>query len=125
MKSNTTYIFYILTLTLSLNFIGCNKSIPFNSNTWKSTSSYSYKKNDITDRQKMLKDMLQVIKGKSKLEIIKLLGPGKKTAYFKKTENNLVYLLGPERSFFSIDNEWLLLNFDKNEKLTSHSITTD
>ena len=51
--------------------------------------------------------------GKSKDEIIKLLGHETENAYFK-SNNNFVYYMGNERAFFSIDSEWLVIIFHKN-----------
>jgi hypothetical protein len=46
--------------------------------------------------------------GLARQEVVARLGEPPKTEYFK--EFDLVYYLGPERGFISIDSEWLLLN---------------
>jgi hypothetical protein len=58
-------------------------------------------------RLRMVDDLLQrrLLDGKTRAEVIALLGPPPETAYFR--EYDLVYWLGPERSIFSIDSEWL------------------
>jgi len=120
------YTFTCILITIgALTIISCTESIPFNSELWKSPKSYEYKKEDITDRQKMLEDVLKIIKGKTKTEIINILGNGSETEYFKSEGSDLVYVLGPERSFVGIDYEWLLLWFDANGKLKKYEIITD
>ena len=44
---------------------------------------------------------------------MKLLGDATNTDYFKE-DNNVVYYLGDERGFISIDSEWLVITFDNN-----------
>ena len=46
-----------------------------------------------------------------------------KTEYFK--EWDLVYWLGPERGFISIDSEWLVFRFDGQKKVTDYKIMRD
>lgn len=57
-------------------------------------------------------------------EILELLGPdsGEK-AYFQE-DDNFVYYLGNERSFFSIDSEWLIIDF-KDGRVTNYEVRTD
>lgn len=64
------------------------------------------------------------LKGKTKIEIIDLLGIQDKDAYFIEP-NNLVYYLGDERGFISIDSEWLIIWFDDKEKVLDYEIRTD
>lgn len=42
---------------------------------------------------------------------VELLGDETNTDYFKEV-NNIVYYLGDERGFISIDSEWLVIMFD-------------
>ena len=106
---------------------GCSnsKEIGFDSAVWKQTESFSYQEGDITARQKMIKSVLKLIKGKSKAEIVGLLGKGLDTEYFKSMGRDFIYILGPERSYISVDSEWLLLWFDKKNMLVKFKITTD
>ncbi|WLR55434.1 hypothetical protein LC048_24780 [Mesobacillus subterraneus] len=64
------------------------------------------------------------LKGKTKAEIIELLGEQEKDVYFKEP-NNLVYYLGAERGFISIDSEWLVIWFDDKGKMTNYEVKTD
>jgi hypothetical protein len=73
----------------------------------------------------MLIDVLKLIHNKPKSEIIILLGSGSDSEYFKSSERDLLYILGPERSYISIDSEWLLLWFDENDILIKYEIRTD
>ena len=51
--------------------------------------------------------------GMTQEEVISLLGKSTDTEYFK-TENNMVYYLGPERGLISIDSEWLVMEMQDN-----------
>ncbi|WP_157967909.1 hypothetical protein [Paraliobacillus sp. X-1268] len=64
------------------------------------------------------------LKGKTKSEVMTLLGPPNETEYFK-TEKNIVYYLGDERGFIPIDSEWLVIDFDGNEKVNNYVVRTD
>jgi hypothetical protein len=61
--------------------------------------------------------------GRTRGEIVALLGEPKKTAYFK--EYDLVYWLGPERGAISIDSEWLVMKLDKNGRVMEPRLVTD
>ena len=77
-----------------------------------------------TVRLQMVDDLLEkdLLKEKTKDEIIALLGTPPPTSYF--SDWDMVYWLGPERSKFGIDSEWLVLKF-KNEKVDRYKIVTD
>lgn len=77
-----------------------------------------------TERQKMLKDVVQnVLPNKTREEIINLLGPSTETSHFKRMYD-LIYVLGPERNGYRIDFEWLLIHLEKG-KFKSYSIRVD
>ncbi|WP_144478934.1 hypothetical protein [Cytobacillus oceanisediminis] len=82
--------------------------------------------NKPSERVDMIDSMFSEVelKGKTKTEIIKLLGEEEEKAYFKEP-NNLVYYLGDERGLVSIDSEWLLLWFDDKDIVTDYEIKTD
>ncbi len=65
------------------------------------------------ERVKMVDDMLgrYNLLGKSKEEVVELLGSETNTEYFKEADN-FVYYLGDERGLISIDSEWLIISFD-------------
>ena len=65
----------------------------------------------------------EVLLGKSRAEIEAMLGPPTSTDKFR--DSGLVYWLGQERGFISIDSEWLTLNFDQAGKARDARIVTD
>ena len=60
----------------------------------------------------------------TKDEVTVLLGTATETNYFKE-KDNIVYYLGDERGLIPIDSEWLILEFDENEKVRSYEIKSD
>lgn len=63
------------------------------------------------------------LEGRTRSEIVDLLGEPPPTGYFR--EWDLVYWLGPERGFISIDSEWLVIRFDENDRVADHKIARD
>jgi hypothetical protein len=61
--------------------------------------------------------------GRSRAEIVALLGQPPKTDYFR--EYDLVYWLGPERSLMSIDSEWLVFRLDTSGRVAQYGLVTD
>lgn len=123
--------------------------IPFNSDLWKSEASlkpYQYVSptivgeslpsymfiyesllgniQSISDRQRMLPNLLPKLKGKTFSQITELLGPKSETNYWSESNPNLIYVLGPEPGFVSIDSQWLLLWFENNTFIR-YEIKTD
>lgn len=76
-------------------------------------------------RIKMVDDLVtnHLSKGISRLQVIELLGEQTETK--KMQEYDLVYWLGMEKSFISIDSLWLVIKFDKEDRLTEFKILTD
>lgn len=62
--------------------------------------------------------------GWSETKVTKLLGEPVKDGGGKEP-NNIVYYLGDERGYPSIDREWLLFWFDESHYVTKVEITTD
>ncbi|MEM9004028.1 MAG: hypothetical protein AAGE59_10945 [Cyanobacteria bacterium P01_F01_bin.86] len=56
-------------------------------------------------------------------EVLKLLGEPTDTEYFQSYD--LVYWLGPERGFISIDSEWLVIKLDDNKIVQEVLVLTD
>lgn len=75
----------------------------FDPNVWAKADYWSGGRNPMAD------DLVRtgVLLGKSQAEVIDLLGPPPLTGYF--SEWDVVYRLGPERSWLSLDSEWLVL----------------
>ena len=77
-------------------------------------------------RTRMVDDLLRSgqLKGKSRAEVMALLGqPRPVPGYFERSD--LVYRVGPERGFISIDSEWLVLQFDRSSNVVGVKIVTD
>ena len=63
------------------------------------------------------------LRGKTKNEVLALLGIPRATEYFRDWD--LVYWLGSERGFISIDSEWLVLKFNSEGRVSDAKIVTD
>ena len=122
LRYSFTVLLGILVVTAACeNRIGMPGS--FNSQKWKvaetsSDSSYA-------PRLEMADDLVssRCLQKMSEKEIRSLLGPSTKTNKYK--EWDFVYWLGPERSYFSIDSEWLVIRIDKNKKVKEVRIVRD
>jgi hypothetical protein len=79
--------------------------------------------NDV--RIRMVDDLLRrhSFRGITREQVTAIVGEPDKTAYFK--EWDLVYWLGPERGFISIDSEWLVFRLDSQKKVTDLRIVRD
>ena len=64
-----------------------------------------------------------VLDGKTQREVLQLLGPDCECGYFKDWD--LVYWLGPERSWMSLDSEWLVIRFDEAGRVSEYTLVTD
>jgi hypothetical protein len=97
--------------------------IPFISSWWQSSASGDA---DMLHRRHRIADWLVLrglLLGKSRPEVIALLGEPPLADKFRG--DGMVYVLGPERSLISIDYEWLILRFGKNETVESAWVATD
>lgn len=76
-------------------------------------------------RQAMADRLLarRTLVGKTRAEIVDLLGEPPPTEYFK--EWDLVYRLGMERGFISIDSEWLVLRLGTDGRVAEARLLTD
>lgn len=63
------------------------------------------------------------LNGMARSEVIALLGTPRKTDKFE--DHGLVYVLGPERGWISIDHEWLLVDFDSADRVAKVTVVTD
>jgi len=86
-------------------------AIDFDSQTWKNTPAES---SFDSVRLRMVDSLLDlgILNGKSRSEIIELLGEPDDSRSF--SDYDLVWYLGPERGFLSIDSEWLWVDLDEN-----------
>ena len=92
--------------------------LPFDSAKWKAG-------NEDEIRIRMVDSLLRKyeITGKSRAEVVDILGEPDKTGYFR--DYDMVYRLGMERGFISIDSEWLVLKFGTNNAVTEYRIAHD
>lgn len=60
---------------------------------------------------------------KAQDEVLTLLGPPTDTNYF--SDWDAVYWLGPERGFFRLDSEWLVLRFDAEGRVSEYQLVCD
>jgi hypothetical protein len=97
--------------------------IHFDSAVWKE----SLAKNDrnFSVRQKMVDDLLRRLPllGMKHDQVIDLLGIPPDYGYFR--DYDLVYWLGDERGFISIDSEWLVIRFDADDRVSEARLVTD
>ena len=95
--------------------------LAFDSAAWKTSLSSP----DDPIRLRMVDDLLRryQLRGMREDELIALLGKPPKTDYFR--EYQLVYWLGPERGFISIDSEWLAIRIGPDQRVTDARIVQD
>lgn len=76
-------------------------------------------------RIRMVDDLLRrhSFKGMTREQVIAIIGEPDKTEYFKNWD--MVYWLGPERGFISIDSEWLVLRMDSRKRVLEVSVVRD
>lgn len=115
------YLIFIAVCCSILFFNIDGPQCDFNSERWKDDTTQC--PNDAI-RVCMINDLLHRYKlvGMTRTELEKLLGKPPPTNYFRDYE--YVYWLGPERSYMSIDSEWLCINF-KNDKVSDARILRD
>jgi hypothetical protein len=99
--------------------------LPFDSARWLAESSMNVQTGDVTDRQRMLRSAVDMLPGLDGKAIEKMLGPSESTPYFASTGRDMIYILGPERSFMSIDSEWLLIWLDARGHFKRFTIARD
>jgi len=101
----------------------------FVSETWKAEGSCdSFDETFISPRQQMLKDVVEkVLPGKSKAEILELLGPPiTGISRFEEEKYDLIYSMGVERDhYINVDSEWLLIWFDEQGTFERYRIVND
>ena len=73
----------------------------------------------------MIDDLLRRhdMKGWTRRDVVNLLGEPRPTEYFSNYD--LVYRLGDERGFISIDSEWLVMKLDSTNRVSDIRLVTD
>ena len=76
-------------------------------------------------RLRMVDDLMKrhLLDGRSREQVESLLGPGRPSHQF--AAGDLIYCLGPERSFFRIDSECLVIRFDTSARVKNYRLVTD
>ncbi len=129
LKKLCPYLIVLVILTFVLiMFIMWGKNdgvnrISFNSNTWKNTPA-THSLDSI--RLRMADDFLKTYRllGKSKEEIVGLIGEPDQTGYFNTRD--IVYMLGQETdSYFAIDSQWLVLDLNESDNVIAFEVVTD
>ena len=117
-------------VVLSLVAVGCGghadyaAALPFEPDQWQKGDSLGMADRD-APRLRMADGLVadRALIGKTKPQILDMLGPPTDTDKF--SSQGLVYWLGPERGFMSIDSEWLIVDFDAQGVSTHAAITRD
>jgi hypothetical protein len=65
----------------------------------------------------------KILIGKDRAEVVAMLGEPPPTQYFNTWD--MVYWLGPERSWISIDSEWLVIRLSKDGRVVDYQIVGD
>ena len=65
----------------------------------------------------------KLLSGKTRVEVVEMLGEPPKTGYFRRWD--MVYWLGPERGYISIDSEWLVVKLDAQGRVSDYQIVRD
>jgi hypothetical protein len=77
------------------------------------------------ERADMVEDLLKThsLRGMHRAEIVALLGPPTLTDKWEGTE--MRYVLGPDGSYTPIDNEWLLIELDRQDRVARYEVVPD
>jgi hypothetical protein len=106
-----------------LCWVAADAPLPFIAVWWRAAKQHW---SDPLHRRHRIADWLVLsdrLIGHSREDIVTLLGEPPPTEYFK--EWDMVYLLGAERGFISIDSEWLVLRLDDRRVVREARIVRD
>jgi hypothetical protein len=129
MKANLPIVrakfFGITMIVIAASMVGCDRtpSLAFNAEVWKNSGSRS---SEPYPRLEMADDLLRThaLDNLDKVQVLEMLGDPGDHGYFKRYD--LVYWLGPERSFFRIDSEWLAIKLNRGSGIVeSYRIVRD
>lgn len=109
----------LILLLAGLALTGCEQKTPFDQERWRSADLGT------RERAHMVTDLLRAhpLKGIARGEVVALLGPPTPTDKWDGTE--MVYVLGPDGSLMAIDHEWLLIELDQQDRVSSYRVVSD
>jgi outer membrane protein assembly factor BamE (lipoprotein component of BamABCDE complex) len=106
-------------ILLSLALLNCSSGARFDAHAWKNA--------DLTGRERadMLDDFTSRyhLPGMSKAEVVQHLGPPTQTDKWGSAD--MVYVLGNDGSYMPIDNEWLLIDLNDQQRVESFKRSRD
>jgi hypothetical protein len=98
----------------------------FDGEVWRLPDAAEAVMGDLTPRQKMVGDLIDnVLPGKTRDEIVTLLGPVGETSYLATTGRDILYPLGLERGPITMDSEWLLIWLDADGRFVRAAVKND
>ena len=100
----------------------CSERLPFEKNQWRAARQGNQYESTI--RHRMADDLVasRALLGKSRAEVVDLLG--EVTITDKWSDWDMAYLLGLERGFGAIDSEWLVLRLER-DRVIDAKVTRD
>jgi len=115
-------VLVILLLLIAVWRVSTDNSMRFDSAAWKQAQAESSLD---SIRLRMVDDLLarHDLGGRSRADIVELLGEPDETEYFRDYE--MVWWLGPERSYMSVDSEWLVVDLNESGVVVEARIRTD
>ena len=103
-------------------FARCRGHTQFDGRKWSDSTLVDSR---TAPRDCMVDDLLErhSLVGRTRAEVVSLLGEPPKTNYFD--EYDLVYWLGPERSWLAIDSIWLVMRIGPDGTIAEARLVTD
>jgi outer membrane protein assembly factor BamE (lipoprotein component of BamABCDE complex) len=121
-RSRATWVAGVLATAAVLTWAVFFSSLPFVASWW----NVDFERGTTLKTRYRVADRLVSsgrLNGMARKQVITLLGAPPDTDKFQ--HHGLVYVLGPERGFMSIDYEWLLVDFDSAGKVSNVAVVTD
>jgi hypothetical protein len=99
--------------------LACFPGQPFDADLWRTENTRSVARQRMADRLLARRSLI----GLRRHQVVAMLGEPRDTEYFR--EWDMVYLLGNERGFISIDSEWLVLRLGLDENVIDARLVRD
>ena len=108
---------------LAVDHTFSTRPLPFEEAAWKAGEQAKF--DSSAPRLRMADGLIAsgALKGQTKPNVLTMLGPPSQTDKFR--DYNLVYWLGAERGSISIDSEWLVISFDKDQRVSEVLLVRD